>query len=67
MIFAFWISSVLDIVVQGLLAFGPRKDKSRQVCAVAPDAGSIMKNLVILHFQPSGDEKRERGKPTAQR
>lgn len=47
-------------MVLGLLTFGPRGDKSRKAFAIAPAAESTMRNLVILYFQPSGDEKRER-------
>ena len=60
MIFTFWISSLLEILVLGLLTFGPRGDKSRKAFAIAPAAESTIRNLVILYFQPSGDEKRER-------
>lgn len=63
--FTFWICTVLETLVVGLLPFGPRKDKFRQTFATAPAAGSTMKNLVILYFQSDpGDEKRERRKPT---
>ena len=50
---------------RGSLALGPREDKSRRAFATAPAAESTMKDLVILYFQSdSGDEKRERRKPT---
>lgn len=59
---------MLEILVLGLLALGPGEGKSRQALAAAPAAGGTMKNLVILHFQSdSGDEKRERQKPTGLR
>lgn len=58
---------MLEILVLGLLTFGPKGDNSRKAFAIAPAAEHTMKNLVILYFQHSGDEKRQRQKPTGQR